>query len=424
MDIRGACVIALAFVAGCGDREPAAPQLPTVTTAALVSPAAAGSAEPHLAPADDGSAVLSWLEPDGDGVALRFAVLRDDRWQEARTVARGRDWFVNWADFPSVVPIRNDFWAAHWLVKRPGGTYAYDVAVALSSDAGASWRDPIVPHADGTPTEHGFVSLFPAPGGVGAVWLDGRNMADATEAAAHHDAHGTGGGMTLRAVELSADGEILDNALLDELVCDCCQTDAVIVGRDPLVVYRDRSPGEVRDIHLVRSVEGTWQTAAPVHEDGWEIAGCPVNGPAVAAAGKNVAVAWFTAADDKPRVRAAYSPDGGINFGPAIDVDAALPIGRVDIEMLGGATFVVSWLARDDQSAGWLVARAVGFDGMLHPPYVVAATATGRSAGVPQMVRRGEHLVFAWTAGTGPDGGVATARVAVRELTARPAQPR
>jgi hypothetical protein len=117
-------------------------------------------------------------------------------------VARGEAWFVNWADFPSVVPIADRLWAAHWLARRPEGGYAYDVAMALSSDAGARWGATLSPHTDGTPTEHGFVTLFPWQGGVGAVWLDGRNMqpGEAGDLADH--GHGEGG-MTLRSVQLS-----------------------------------------------------------------------------------------------------------------------------------------------------------------------------------------------------------------------------
>ena len=46
---------------------------------------------------------------------------------------------MNASDFPSVVPISGQHWAAHWLVKRPGGNYAYDIALAMSADGGKNW---------------------------------------------------------------------------------------------------------------------------------------------------------------------------------------------------------------------------------------------------------------------------------------------
>jgi hypothetical protein len=131
-------------------------------------------------------------------------------------------------------------------------------------------------HADGVAAEHGFLSFFPQEDGFGAVWLDGRETVGG---------HGGGGAMTLRAGLLTWDGEPRDLALLDPRICDCCQTGCrrhrrggggglpgAHRGRDP------RHPGRAL-------VDGRGSTPAPVHDDGWEIPACPVNGPAVAAAG-------------------------------------------------------------------------------------------------------------------------------------------
>jgi hypothetical protein len=148
----------------------------------------------HLSSGPDGTLILSWIEPEGDEDALRFAVFQDDAWGQSRKVVSGDNWFVNWADFPSVVPISGSQWAAHWLVRREAGGYAYDIHAAFSEDAGNSWSEPFVPHTDGTDTEHGFVTLFPDPDGIGMIWLDGRkyiNEYDENDVAAS--------GMTLRA---------------------------------------------------------------------------------------------------------------------------------------------------------------------------------------------------------------------------------
>lgn len=366
-------------------------------------------AEPHLARADDGTVVLSWLEPDDDAVALRFATRRDGEWGLPQTVSHGDRWFVNWADFPSVSPIRGDLWAAHWLVKRPGGTYAYDVAIALSTDGGQHWDSPITPHTDGTRTEHGFVTLFPWQDRVGALWLDGRQMA---EEHAGTDTHG--GGMTLRSAQLNASGDIDAGHLVDELVCDCCQTDVAIAADGPVAVYRNRTSAEIRDIYVARHVATDgWQPGIPVANDDWEISGCPVNGPAIVADGRNVAVAWFTAANGEPRVRAARSEDGGARFTSAIDVDTDSPIGRVDIDMLDTESIVVSYLAKSADGGGEVVAQAIAGDGTLGIRRVVARTATSRSAGFPQMIRQGDELVFAWTDTPDERSRVRTATIAV-----------
>ena len=376
--------LVFAGLAGCG-------RPPSTETGPPDSDAAYAGAQPHLARASDGTVVLSWLQPGNETVSLRFVTRDDEAWSAPRTVATGAGWFVNWADFPSVSPIRGDLWAAHWLVKRPGGIYAYDVAVALSSDAGDSWGAPITPHTDGTRTEHGFVSLYRWQDQVGALWLDGRHMTG------EHGA-GHGGGMTLRSARIGADGDIVSGELVDDLVCDCCQTDIAITADGPIAVYRNRTPGEIRDIYVARYVaDDGWQTGIPVADDGWEISGCPVNGPAIVADGRDVAVAWFTAADGVPRVRAARSSDGGISFSDAVDVDVDTPVGRVDIETTSNGTILVSYLAKSDDGGGEIVVQAIDDNGEPGARRVVAQTETSRSAGFPQMVRQGEELVFAWT---------------------------
>ena len=188
----------------------------------LPVPAASGSAEPNLAAGLDGTVLLSWLEPASDEHALRFAALADSGWSEPLTVAQSDNWFINWADFPSVVPLANGLWAAHWLQKTPGSVYSYDVRVAVSQDRGLSWSESRTPHTDGTHTEHGFASLFPVADGLGAVWLDGRKTAGADHSdPAAHDTGSPDSGMTLRSAVMGGDLQLLADQEIDPLVCDC-----------------------------------------------------------------------------------------------------------------------------------------------------------------------------------------------------------
>lgn len=346
---------------------------------------------PHLAGGVDGRPlVMSWLEPEGDGRALRYATLENHEWSPPRTVAQGEQWFVNWADFPSVAPISDEVWAAHWLVKRAGGPYAYDIAVALSRDRGRSWTRSVAPHDDGTATEHGFASLFQWGDTVGAVWLDGRNMAGSD--------HGAGpGAMTLRSARITAGGQVTEPGLIDDRVCDCCQTDVAMTAQGPIAAYRNRTATEVRDIHVARHVAGAWQTDVAVADDGWRIEGCPVNGPAIAAMDNTVAVAWFTAPGGLPRVRMARSNDGGATFSPAIDIDADSPVGRVDVEWISDDGVAVSWLRKTAEGRGEAVVRSISRSGDLGATHVIGETTAARPSGFPQMKRYEGGLMFAWT---------------------------
>jgi hypothetical protein len=203
--------------------------------------------------------------------------------------------------------------------------------------------------------------------------------------------------MTLRSALISPDGALLSGELIDPLVCDCCQTDVAIGSRGPVLVYRNRTPEEIRDIYAALTLDGAWQPGNPVSDDGWEINGCPVNGPALAASGENVVTAWFTMADDVPRLRAARSIDGGQLFGAAIELDSGAPVGRADVVLLDSGEAVVSWLRDARPGQGQLVIRRVSPDGELGPVQLIATGSSGRPAGFPQMVSDGRRLVFAWT---------------------------
>ncbi len=359
---------------------------------ALPSPAGAASAQPNLAVARDGKVYLSWIERLGEGkFSLRFAVQEGDGWSAPRVIAEGTNWFVNWADFPSLIVLPDGSLAAHWLVKSGSGTYAYDVTIARSFDGGKTWGKPFVPHRDGTQTEHGFVSLLAAKDGqLAAVWLDGREMK------AHGNDHGgEHGNMTLRYVKIKRDGTLTDEAILDAKVCECCQTSAALTDEGPVVVFRDRSDQEMRDISIVRLKNGNWTAPRAVHDDGWKLNGCPVNGPAVAATGNKVAVAWFTAVNDKPRVKLAFSKDAGATFDQPLIVDDGNPVGRVDLLMLNDGSVLVCWLEKME-GGGALRVRRVKSDGKIDAAITVAPSGTARANGFPQMVRTGNTLVFAW----------------------------
>lgn len=356
--------------------------------AALPSPAAAGSTAPHLALAPDGAVVMSWLEPvAAGGHALRLASLRQGAWSAPVTVAQGTDWFINWADFPSVSPITATDWAAHWLVKQPGGTYSYDVAIAISRDAGATWSAPLTPHDDGTRTEHGFATLFPWGGDFGAVWLDGRNT--------RPDAGG--GGMTVRYARIGFDGRIVAGGEIDDLACDCCATDVAVARDGPVATWRNRTREEIRDIVVSRFADGAWQPPQVLGSDNWKIPGCPVNGSTIAARGEQVVVAWYTAPGRQPRVQLAWSGDGGRSFSPPVLVADGAVSGRVDVALVAEDLAVVSWTSKPASGPGQWRLRVMPARGEPGPERLVTEGDVSRAGGFPQMIHAGDRLVFAWT---------------------------
>lgn len=342
-----------------------------------------------------GAVVLSWLEPhmeaDEEVWALKGAAYEDGtlgRPFEATRSGGDTSFFVNWADFPVVWPVGDGRLAAHWLQRAGPATYDYGVRVAFSEDGGHSWSEPWTPHEDGTPSEHGFVSVFGlGQGEAGMVWLDGRRFFEADGSRAANPR------MTLRYRTAGADGTTTAEVELDDRICDCCQTDAAMTSEGPVVVYRDRTEEEVRDISVGRFVDGKWTGATPVHDDGWVIPGCPVNGPSVAALGDGVVVAWFTGAGNTPRVKAAFSEDAGATFAPPVTIDLGNPVGRVATVMPEPGTALVAWLEAEQ-----LFVRSIAADGNLGPARQVAASSNARASGFPAvLVDSADRVVFAQT---------------------------
>jgi hypothetical protein len=365
----------------------------SLTVRQIDSPTQSGSGQPNLSASADGQVYLSWLEAlDGKRHALRFALRKGSGWSEPRTIVEADDLLVNWADFPTLVELSNRALVAHWLVKGDPGTHAYSIRIARSTDGGKTWSKPVIPHTDRSMTEHGFVSMVAMPSGrVAMIWLDGRNMKEGS-----HDGHGGMGETNLRYTTIGSDGQASEDVLIDPRVCDCCQTAATLTSEGLIAAYRDRSEKEVRDISVVRFVKGKWTNPQSVSADGWEIHGCPVNGPSVAADGKRVAVAWFTAPKETPRVKIAFSNDAGATFGQPIQVDEATPAGRVDVLMLPDGSAMVSWLERTAKG-GEIKVRRVKQDGSRDKSITVAEANVSRAAGFPQMVRAGNEVMFAWT---------------------------
>ncbi len=379
---RLAAVLLCLTPAAC-ERPPAA-----IALEALEPPVRAESAMPNLTATPDGDAVLSWLEPDGDSTyAMRVSRLADGAWSEPTVVARGRDLFVNWADFPSVLAHPNGDLLAHWLVRNGGGRSAYDIHVARSTDGGLTWGPGIVPHVDGTLTEHGFVSLWPEPGdSVGMIWLDGRDYASAPD---------DSGATRLMAGGLAGVTAVAAEQVVDSRICDCCQTGMAMTSRGPVVAYRDRSEDEIRDIAVVRRVDGVWTEPRIVHADGWRITACPVNGPQLAATGDTVALVWFTAAT-VPTVQLAISTDAGATFTAPVRVDDGNPVGRVDVVTSPDGP-IVSWIENTGDGVADVRLRRLTWAGETIQTLTVNAGTAARASGFPRMHWANGSLILAWT---------------------------
>lgn len=395
----------------CTAREALPVQRISVTP--MTSPGGPSSAEPFVSTSDQQKITLSWLQREADSVTVALRIATADStgtWSTVAEVVKARDLFVNWADFPSVVSLADGRLLAHWLQKNGRGTYAYDVRLSESGDGGRTWSASTTPHGPGIPAEHGFVTLLArADSTADVVFLNGSVAPAGT-------LEGRGPPMRLAVTRWSGAGAVRQpETILDQRTCDCCQTAAAMTSAGPIVLYRDRSEAETRDISITRLVNGAWTPPTPVHSDGWTIDACPVNGPAVSARDSRVAAVWFTGARDTAKVQLAFSTDAGATFGAPIRIDGGMPAGRVDVELLAGDDALVSWIERTAKDSSAVRARLVRSDGTVESAVTVAQLGVGRSTGFPRMVRRRNDVVIAYTRpGAASTVQLASLRVAPR----------
>ena len=352
-------------------------------------PISINSKYPNLTETDRGLAIV-WYEPIVEGHALKWSEFNGRSWSKPVIVTTGEEYFINWADFPSIFYNGKNHLVVHWLEKNGDGTYDYVVKASQSFDRGRSWSRPIIPHKDNKLGEHGFVSFFNASNNkVGLVWLDGRNMMG--------EEHGHGyGQMNLYSTTIDKNGILGEEILLDDRVCECCPTSAVNIENDILVAYRDRSLSEIRNINLVRWNNSSWQKPHSLHNDNWKIAGCPVNGPKLAVTGNNVAAVWYTSPNENPIIYISFSKDGGKKFNSPIRIDNGNPIGRVDCIWLDSDRVLVSWMEMGEKSTN-VIFSTVYIENHKGSSKIVTQILPGRSSGHPVISRYRQNIFLAWT---------------------------
>ena len=380
----------IAFVALAAG-APLLSRTPAASITSIDVPAGAEAGMYSLAASADGTAYVSWLEPTKTGRAFRFAALAGKAWSTPRTITEGRDLFSNWADHPSLAVLGDGSLVAQWPVINPGeqrpGSYNNSLRIVASRDRGVTWRQVF---ADGTDNIHsysGFVSLLPGGPGFHAVYLTPPRPIS-PDPADHR--------MTLSHVSVDAGGTATGPAVVDSDTCSCCPTAAALTSEGPIAAYRDHEAGEIRDIAIVRLLNGTWTAPAPVHRDGWVFPGCPTNGPELAADGRQVAAAWFTGAGNVPRMKLSFSTDAGASFGAPIVVSGERPVGRGAIALLPDRSAAVAWLESLAGGAGELRLRRVTAAGEAGRIVTVGPALPGRPTGMPQMVRLGDALLVVW----------------------------
>lgn len=352
----------------------------------LHSPAKENSSLSRLFTSAQGDVYLSWVESEKGKAKLFYSQLADASWTKEKIIGSGDDWMLHRADFPSVL-IDEQRVMAHYSQKSQAGKYSFDVKTVFSHDKGNNFSKAYTLNLEGVKGENGMVSLLPLEGGRSfATWLDSRTTVK----------EGGTGGMSLRGATFNSTGDIIKQWELDNRTCDCCSTDTAMTKQGPVVVYRDRSDTDIRDISIVRQVNGEWTAPVTIHNDGWQIKGCPMNGPAIDAKDNYVAVSWFTLKKDVPSINLKLSKDSGKTFGDLIEVVNGDINGRVDIEIIESGAVVVSWFASKPENTKLMLVK-YSSSGKFIDKLVVAESKSLRRSGLPSITSHENQIYMSWT---------------------------
>jgi hypothetical protein len=346
---------------------------------------------PYLTRNAKGIVYLSWIDYLAKGHALRYSRWNGKTWSKPETIASGRNWFINWADFPSIAVLADGSLWAHWLARSSGGgTYGYGIKVARRNAQG-NWREVHGINLEDKQDYAGFLSF--APETPAAFYLS------PPAAPGHHSNHGQGESdhrKTARYIEFLPTGPAASDLEVDADVCSCCQTALARTEKGLIAAYRDHLPGEIRDISVIRRVDGAWTSPKTLSPDGWKINGCPTEGPSIASHGAELAIAWLTRADDRPLIQLSRSTDSGEHFTAPVRIDDGNPIGRPSLTPFREGSYLAVWLEKKDDQTVDIRLRKLGRDGHIGRSVTAGSAPGGRAAGVPKIAVTNEQIIVVW----------------------------
>lgn len=274
--------------------------------------------------------------------------------------------------------------------RKGGRPFTGDVRFSRRSPDG-SFTEPITVNDDGLEVGHRFDTLAVAPSGaVHLFWIDKRDLELATretrpyEGAALYHAVSRDGGRSFQA-----------NRKLKDHVCECCRLAIGLDGEVPVLLWRDLLEGGVRDHTLARFDGAPQPTPTRATDDGWEIAGCPHHGPALAiGGGGTVHLAWFTG-DGKRGPGAFYrrSTDGGRSFSEPVRLGDSRA-GRPQVLAAGKRVFVAWKQPLGDGVAAVQAVRSSDEGATWEAPAELARTRGDSDH--PLLLARGTQVFLSW----------------------------
>ncbi len=363
------------------------------------------AAEPAVGAASDGTVYAAWVEHRGreaDVWLARFDAEAKSLGQPVRVNPNAGEATAWRGDPPTVAVSAEGTVYVGWTARDEAAPHSTTLYLSASRDGGRSFAPPVKVNDDRKHCDHGLHSLAVAEGGhVYVAWLDDRNVEPQGPSEGGGHMHAEPNREVFFASSEDGGRTFTQNRKVAGDACPCCKT-SLAVGDDGRVyaAWRQVLPGNLRHIAVASSEDGgrDFSTAAIVSDDRWELQGCPVSGPSLAAdAGGALRVLWYTAGEaGRPGLYWSESRDGGRTFSPRRAVAAAG--GRGTPVLLRDAVgFKAVWEGGEGTAP---VALTVGLkdEGNASEPSTTPSTLTGTGA-LPAAAEAGGRLFVAYVAG-------------------------
>lgn len=162
-----------------------------------------------------------------------------------------------------------------------------------SKDGGKTWSEPKSVDNDPTPLVRGFFDAAVLPNDEIAVAY----LKDVKNSTKHEE-------RDLRLV-ITKNGVFQDEKLIDPVVCDCCNISLLVDNKGVLNIYYRDNNDDIRDIAVLKSSDNgvTFSKSEIIHNDKWEIKGCPHSGASSTATSSGTLVTWFSGTTENGGIR-------------------------------------------------------------------------------------------------------------------------